>query len=448
MEEYHLLQGEKTITVVSAIPSVGGGRFGEPVDTLMRVAAGGVRTVPSVIVPKGLFELFSNSDGQVDNKFTGLLDATLDTVKRELGPCVDIRASFEVSPPGFPEHLQIRNSRKSVGQGILTLFSAWYDDKFHAFRIVHKLAPPSTFPTLWIQNHVRTEMSLVSREPLSGSRITEADIRTNVNIDIPLYRPVYARLIDTVERLAGFPVRFIFTKTPKLQVCRVEKDEITVAGWLQALSSMKSEGVLDVSRCLCLIEPEMIACYSGYRIVVEPKEFIASGAGLGASSGCATGVILLRRDGLPTDELPRIFVCVEGTPEDIDHVAACAGGLGARGGMTSHFAVALRGMGKPGVVAASDLSVSRKGVRVGTTVVPSGAHVYVDGNTGRFAFSHKPFRVDSNYCASTDVALLSALLSDIHTLTRDRKNFSSLPVEDQLHVAALLGAFRKIGVEP
>lgn len=443
----NIVGSRKMITVVPKSPDKDTPGLGEPAGALLRVAAGGIRTIPSIVVSSELFGAFRRNAESGDPYFEQLLAEVFDLAKNQLYSHVDIRASFNVTPPGFPEITRIRNTPRSLKRAILSLFSAWSDEKFHAFQIVEELSGPSTYPALLIQNHVRHEFSLVSREPTTGARTTAANIGVNVDVVVKSFRPAHARFLRRVESCVGFPVKVIFTETPSLQVCRVEEDTMTVCGWLSALSSMRADGALDDVRTLLLIQPEMIAEYKGSRSTLEPDLVIASGSGLPASPGYASGKILLPTDPLPTDSLPRIFVCIEESPEDIDHVAACQGGLGARGGMTSHLAVVLRGMGKPGVVGASDLIITRHSVRVGATSIPEHAYVYVDGNTGRFAFSFEPFQTAPEYEAATDRAFLWSVLNDLHSITRNREIFASLSVTAQLHLANLIKAFGDIGME-
>ena len=104
-------------------------------------------------------------------------------------------------------------------------------------------------------------------------------------------------------------------------------------------------------------------------------------------------------------------------------------------------------MGKPGVTGARDLIIAKHSIRVGSTSIPKHAYAYVDGITGRFAFSLKPFQTTPEFEAGTDRAFLASVLTDLHSLTRDRKTFASLSVADQLHLANLTRAFANIGME-
>ena len=53
-----------------------------------------------------------------------------------------------------------------------------------------------------------------------------------------------------------------------------------------------------------------------------------------------------------------LLALIETSPEDIQGMHAASGVLTVRGGMTSHAAVVARGLGKPCVVGAKDLTLN------------------------------------------------------------------------------------------
>ncbi|MDQ3140442.1 MAG: PEP-utilizing enzyme, partial [Pseudomonadota bacterium] len=79
-----------------------------------------------------------------------------------------------------------------------------------------------------------------------------------------------------------------------------------------------------------------------------------------------------------------ILVRVETSPEDIHGMHAARGILTARGGMTSHAAVVARGMGRPCVSGAGQISIdyAARVMRIGGTEVHEGDVITIDGSTG------------------------------------------------------------------
>ena len=79
-----------------------------------------------------------------------------------------------------------------------------------------------------------------------------------------------------------------------------------------------------------------------------------------------------------------ILVRLETSPEDIQGMTVSEGILTAQGGQTSHAAVVARGMGKPCIVACTDILVdySRELFYAGDTVIHKGDWITIDGPTG------------------------------------------------------------------
>ena len=76
---------------------------------------------------------------------------------------------------------------------------------------------------------------------------------------------------------------------------------------------------------------------------------------------------------------------VETSPEDIHGMHAATGILTARGGMTSHAAVVARGMGRPCVSGASQVSIAREGrtLTIGDRELKEGDVITIDGANGQ-----------------------------------------------------------------
>ena len=117
-----------------------------------------------------------------------------------------------------------------------------------------------------------------------------------------------------------------------------------------------------------------------------PRDVLTTG--LPASPGAASGKIVLDAD---TAELwanrgeKVILVRVETSPEDIHGMHAATGILTARGGMTSHAAVVARGMGRPCVSGASQVSIAREGrtLTIGDRELKEGDVITIDGANGQ-----------------------------------------------------------------
>jgi len=121
--------------------------------------------------------------------------------------------------------------------------------------------------------------------------------------------------------------------------------------------------------------------------------------GLPAGPGAASGRIALDAD--RASEMahevgggPVLLVREETSPEDIVGMHASVGILTSRGGMTSHAAVVARGLGKPCIVGAGDLSVDEEtgAVRVGDRIFHEGDALSIDGTSGEVIAGELPTR--------------------------------------------------------
>jgi len=109
--------------------------------------------------------------------------------------------------------------------------------------------------------------------------------------------------------------------------------------------------------------------------------------GLNASPGAATGRAVFDADravALKGQKQLVVLVRPETSPDDFHGMIAATGILTARGGSTSHAAVVARGLGLPCVagVAALEIDLAKREMRVGDTLIKEGDAISIDGTTG------------------------------------------------------------------
>ena len=111
-------------------------------------------------------------------------------------------------------------------------------------------------------------------------------------------------------------------------------------------------------------------------------------AGFGASPGAATGKVYFDADeavAAAENGTSVVLVRPETKPDDIHGIAASAGVLTSRGGMTSHAAVVARGIGKPCIVGCEDIRVDLYQGAFFTNghTIHQGEEISIDGTTGK-----------------------------------------------------------------
>jgi pyruvate,orthophosphate dikinase len=117
--------------------------------------------------------------------------------------------------------------------------------------------------------------------------------------------------------------------------------------------------------------------------------------GLNASPGAATGRAVFDADRaveLKGSKQLVVLVRPETSPDDFHGMIAATGILTARGGSTSHAAVVARGLGLPCVagVAALDIDLQKRQMRVGDKLVREGDAISIDGTTGEVFLGELP----------------------------------------------------------
>ena len=157
---------------------------------------------------------------------------------------------------------------------------------------------------------------------------------------------------------------------------------------------MANEGLISREEAVRRVHTETIERLLHAQIDPDAPRTIIT-RGLGASPGAATGRIVF----FPDDAVEWagrgeavVLVRRETSPEDIHGMLKARGILTARGGMTSHAAVVARGMSKPCIVGAGEMTVDLAGreARVGDYVLREGDLITLDGADGTVMLGEIP----------------------------------------------------------
>src|SRR5690606_10858420 len=160
----------------------------------------------------------------------------------------------------------------------------------------------------------------------------------------------------------------------------------TVNAALKVAVDLVAEGLITEKEAVMRIQPEDLNQLLHPRLDPKAKKVVIA-TGLPASPGAASGQIVFtstKAEEWHKDGKKVVLVRAETSPEDIGGMAASAGILTARGGMTSHAAVVARGMGKPCVAGCTELIISEKDLTltVKGKVYKEGDHITFDGANG------------------------------------------------------------------
>ena len=174
----------------------------------------------------------------------------------------------------------------------------------------------------------------------------------------------------------------------KLWFLQTRNGKRTGAAMVKIAMDMLRQGMIDEKTALLRVEPikldELLHPIFD-KAALKSAKVIAKG--LAASPGAASGKIVFNADDA-AEWAGRgekvIMVRVETSPEDLAGMAAAAGILTARGGMTSHAAVVARGMGKCCVSGAGALKIdyASKTMEVEGKIYNEGDYISLNGSTG------------------------------------------------------------------
>ena len=221
-----------------------------------------------------------------------------------------------------------------------------------------------------------------------------AGIRTPLKLEELKNRlpEVYDQLMDVMEKLEKHyrdmqDIEFTVERK-KLYLLQTRSGKRTARAAIKIAVDMVKEGLITKEEAILRVEPKHVetVLHPTFDPAEKAKAKVIA-KGLPASPGAATGKAVFHAK--TAEEWAKngekvILVRPETSPEDVGGMAAAQGILTSRGGMTSHAAVVARGMGKPAVVGAEEITVDdeKKEMRVGDVVVKEGDWISIDGSTG------------------------------------------------------------------
>ena len=174
----------------------------------------------------------------------------------------------------------------------------------------------------------------------------------------------------------------------KLYMLQTRNGKRTPAAALKIACDLVDEGMIDEKKAVAMIEPRSLDTLLHPQFDTEVlKKTPVIGKALPASPGAACGkIVFSAEDAKAWKERGEkvVLVRLETSPEDIEGMKASQGILTVRGGMTSHAAVAARGMGKCCVSGCGDIKMDEenKQFELSGKVYHEGDWLSIDGSTG------------------------------------------------------------------
>jgi pyruvate,orthophosphate dikinase len=182
----------------------------------------------------------------------------------------------------------------------------------------------------------------------------------------------------------------------KLWILQTRTGKRTGAAAVRIAVEMVGEGLIDRRHAVRRVDAGQLNQL--LHPTVDPDaDVTVLATGLPASPGAASGVVVLDPDDAEVyaaDGHKVILVRNETSPDDFHGMVASQAILTVRGGMTSHAAVVARGMGKPCVVGAGEISIDEDEgyFYVDGHELRRGDWITVDGSTGNVLLGQVPTR--------------------------------------------------------
>jgi pyruvate,orthophosphate dikinase len=177
---------------------------------------------------------------------------------------------------------------------------------------------------------------------------------------------VFGQFVDVVGKLESHyrdmqDIEFT-VEQGRLWMLQTRNGKRTAKSALKVAVDLAAEGVITQEEAISRVEPSALDQLLHPTLDPDAARTVVA-AGLPASPGAATGKICFDAD--EAERLNQlgdavILVREETSPEDIHGMHAARGIVTARGGMTSHAAVVARGMGRPCVSGAGEVSIDEK----------------------------------------------------------------------------------------
>ncbi|MDH3673945.1 MAG: pyruvate, phosphate dikinase [Anaerolineae bacterium] len=298
------------------------------------------------------------------------------------------------------------------------VFKSWNGkraiDYRNAAKIAHDLGTGVNIQTMVFGNMGNNSATGVAmtRNATTGENHIEGDYLTNaqgedVVAGIRLTKPIeqlesempesYAQFAEICRKLERHyremqDVEFT-VEQGKLWMLQTRDGKRTAQAAVRIAVDMAEDGLITKEQAVLRVTPEQVDFFlhpqfkaESIQAAVDAGEKLATG--LNVSPGAAVGQIAFDADlaerWAKEEGKEVIMVRPETRPDDVHGMLAARGIMTSRGGRTSHAALVARQFGTPAVVgvAALDIDLDKREMRVGARVIKEGDWISLDGTVG------------------------------------------------------------------
>ncbi len=304
------------------------------------------------------------------------------------------------------------------------IFQSWKNERAVKYREIYNISEDLGTAVI-IQSMIFGNLNensgtgvLFSRDPSNGNKVVTGeylqkaqgeDIVSGCTTPLKLEEmkniipETYKILLKNVEKLEKInkDVQDIeFTvEDSKLWILQTRNAKRTSKAAIKITCDMIKEGLISKEEGIERIDQDNFAelFHKSFATLSKQEEsnYPLLSIGLAASTGCASGMIIL--DSELAETLSKqgkkvILIREETNPEDISGMHNAEGILTARGGMTSHAAVIARGFGKPCVSGCSKLHINyeERKILIKDIEIKENEFISINGSTGEIFKGDKP----------------------------------------------------------
>ena len=341
--------------------------------------------------------------------------------------------------------ISVSVSFSKIYNAIVSLYERWFDAKPASKRIVLRIDPSETYPSILIQPHREVELTTVTRHPGTGKLFRDEDGKYLVHCSKPKLTKAEERMIKAVDAIIGPPRKIVYVQnTDGIYVIRrtIEYPMTAEARIYQVLDKYENGSISNL-KAITLIKPDWIAKIIGHSYDLNAKnQYEGMAAG---EIKIAVGKAVFRWSNASSIIGNSIFLADELEPDDIVLLGKCVGAVFSRGGMTSHGATACRGLGIACITCSSDLIINRENQK---SFIAMGEEIH-EGD--RICIADSKWSVggeiiiDDIYksaCSDKMMGKFRKLILPYYNSQETKK----LPIELQFHISDLLRTLKKMDI--
>jgi pyruvate,orthophosphate dikinase len=323
---------------------------------------------------------------------------------------VSVRSSAPVSMPGMMDTVLNVGNDATMKSAIKRIFESWDNMRAVEYRRLNNISPK--FGTAAVVQAMvygnRDKKSgtgvVFSRNPSTGERglfgeyLGEAqgeDLVSGARTPMPVAE-LKARMPAAFAELEGLAAKLeskfldmqdieFTVESGKLYMLQTRSGKRSGYAAVKIAVDMVAEKMLTREEAIMRVSPHDIQGLLHKQLKAGPARPLAKG--LNAAPGAAGGKVYF--DAMEAVNRAKkgvavILVRPETSPDDIQGIAAAAGVLTQRGGLTSHAAIVTRSMGKPCICGAEtiDIDMVQHKFTAHGEVVMEGDEITIDGTTG------------------------------------------------------------------